>query len=279
MPANGDWSILLEQRPELLTVLLALIAALGLVLCLLGRRLTRSLCTLVGVAGGGGAAYALARGTVGQEMLFVWIIAGAVAGLLLGWFLFRAWMGVTLALMLSVAASTVALVVQDNLPPLVPESARNLWQEVAGPIADGQAVDDDQDDVEAELPQLRQVPQLLTEPLAERLQPVLVDEGKALVDWWRQSSATGRLILIIAAGVGGLIGLIVGLLGPQFTAALISSLMGAVLIVGGVGFMNISQIEAVLPPTALARIVAVSLITIAGTLLQWTVLRKKTDKQ
>ena len=24
MPANGDWSILLEQRPELLTVLLAL---------------------------------------------------------------------------------------------------------------------------------------------------------------------------------------------------------------------------------------------------------------
>lgn len=265
--------MLLDQRPELLTLLLGLVTVMGLVLCLLGRRLARSACTLASVAGGGATAYALARGSTGQELLFVWIIAGGIVGLVVGWFLFRVWMGLALGLVLGLAASTVTLALQDNLPPLVPESARNLWRDVTAPITQDQSPDQDKDTVD-----VKQLPQLLGEPLRERLRPVLDDELEALDTWWTATSAGARSVLVVAVGAGVLIGLIVGLIGPHLTATVLSSLLGAVLIVGSVGGMDLPRIEAFLPHGPTAQIGAASLITVAGVLLQWTIFRRKTDK-
>ena len=291
MPSDTDWSTLLELRPELLTVALALITVLGLVLCLLGRRLLRSLCTLTGIAGGGGAAYALARGGAGDQMLFAWIILGAMAGLVIGWFLFRIWMGVTLALILAVAGSALALLLQDNLPPLVPDSARQLWQELRAPAAADQPSDDGEGTAEdratgeaalravaeAELG-LKELVQTLAAAPRERLKPVVDDEAKALRTWWRTTSAGNRSIALAAASIGGLGGLIFGLMAPHVTATLVSSLLGAVLVVTSIGLSPLPQLAPVVPRSGMARLGAVSLITVGGVLVQWTIFRKKTDK-
>lgn len=267
MPENVNLPDLPEFSPETLTYLLAIVTAVGLALCLAGRRLARGICMLAGLTGGGGAAYAMMAGG-DRQMLFIGVAVGAVAGLVAAWLLFRVWMGVAMATVLGLAAPAVGLALQGNLPPLIPESARQLVRDVTDAAEQATTGEVDVSELDPEQ----------TSGLAGRLRSVVDDQIEAIAAWWRQTKGAGRYTTMFAAAAGALVGMVIGLVAPQMTAAIISSLLGAVLIVASVCGMDLPQIQAFVPQTATTRAIAVGLITTVGWALQWIVFRRKTDK-
>jgi hypothetical protein len=262
MPSESDWSNLLEMRPELQTLLLVLAGGMGLALCVLGRRLVRTLGTFCGIICGAAGAYALTRSVAGEQMLLIWVAVGAFGGLLLGWCLFRVWMGLALALVLTLAGLIGTVLLQGNLPPLAAETRQLVNDLYAQPLPDD----------------AKSVEKLLAADHLARQRKVRDDQLKSLDAWWKLTDAKQRWIMFGAAAAGGLIGLVVGLGTPHFTAILISALCGAVMLVASVGLLNIPAISVLVRGSPTRFGTAVGLITAAGTLLQWTIFRRKTDR-
>ena len=145
MLQNVDLSSVLDLGPQAVTFVLAVVAVVGLVLCLIGRKLARAMCMALGLAGGGAIAFAVMPGGGDQQVVFIAIIAGCALGTVLSWLLFRVWMGLAMALMLGLVTTSVALALQGNLPPLVPESGDKLIADVgaaAEQVTDGMLEDD-----------------------------------------------------------------------------------------------------------------------------------------
>ena len=268
MPEDIDLSSLADFAPQAMTVLLALTAAVGLVLCLLGRKLLRTVCAVAGLVGGGAVAYAMVPADSSQQMLFIVIVGGAVVGLIVSWLVFRVWMGLILAVLLGLGAPVVGLAMHDNLPPIIPPSAGQVLHDLT------EAADDvTKRDPDEEQPDLSSVSKL-----TGQVRQMVDEEFEAIGTWWEQTSSADQYTTMLAAGVGALVGLIVGLIAPQFTAALASSMLGAALIVAGVCGMDLPQLEWIVPQALLGRMAAVGLITIVGWVLQWIVFRRKADK-
>ena len=264
MPENLNLPDMPEFSPHTLTYLLVIVAVVGLALCLVGRKLARGLCMLAGLAGGGGAAYAIMAGG-SREMLFIGVAIGAVAGLVAAWLLFRVCMGLALATVLGLAAPAIGLALQGNLPPLIPDSARALVRDVAETAE--QAAKRDVD-----------VEQTDPEDLVGRLRAIVDDEVEAAGGWWKGMGRGGRYTTIFAAAAGALVGMVIGLVAPEMTAAIISSFLGALLIVTSLCGVDVPRIEAFVPQTVTTRLTAIGLITAAGWALQWIVFRRKADK-
>ncbi len=263
-----DLSSLVDLAPQAITALLAVTAAVGLVLCLVGRKLIRTVCAVAGLAGGGAVAYAMIPGDSGQQMLFIGIVIGAVVGLIVFWLLFRVWMGLLLAAILGLGAPMAGLVLHDNLPPIIPQSAGQFVHDLTE--AAEQVAERDPEKSRSDVPS---VPQL-----AGRVRQMGEEQIEAISTWWEQTSRGDRYTTMLSAGVGALVGLVIGLIAPQFTAALASSLLGAIMLVSAVCGMDIPLLQGVMPQTLPGRAAAVGLITIIGWALQWIVFRRKADK-
>ena len=268
MLADIDLSSLVDFAPQAITALLAVAAAVGLVLCMVGRKLIRTVCAVAGLAGGGAVAYAMVPADSGQQMLFIGIITGAVVGLVVFWLLFRVWMGLMLAVILGLGAPMAGLVMHDNLPPVIPQSAGQFVHDLTE--AAEQASERDPEKSGSDVPSVSE--------LAGRVRQMGEEEIEAIRSWWEQTSSGDRYTTMLSAGVGALVGLVVGLIAPQFTAALASSLLGAIMLVSAVCGMDIPRLESVMPQTLPGLAAAVGLITIIGWALQWIVFRRKADK-
>lgn len=102
-----------------------------------------------------------------------------------------------------------------------------------------------------------------------------------LAAWWGELDGAARRMVFTAAGVGALLGLVLGLVMPYTAAAVQSALVGSLLmLVGGrelVERLAPGWAEA-FPYTPRAMLIWLGLITLLGVLLQWTFFHKRTDK-
>lgn len=260
-------------------VLFAICMTVGVVLLLFGRLLTRPLCVFLGCVGGTIAGFILAEqtGLTGGIAIAVLCMAGALAGTLASWLLFRLWMGLSLAVLMMV-------VLGWGIPSVTSPWLGTRDTTAAEPAPDTAELHDIAGKViGAEL-------RAATRPGTTDDHATLIEgtlkAGRAIIaqtrGWWGALPARGRQ-LAIAAGVIGLIhGLVLGLWKPQLAASLQTAFAGALLLV-------YAQWSAVIPnilsQETLARLhstwpaaVAVGLITILGVIVQWTIQARKADK-
>ncbi|MCC7145027.1 MAG: hypothetical protein IT443_01130 [Phycisphaeraceae bacterium] len=229
---------------------------LGAVLWLLGKKLTRPCGAACGMLFGLAGGAALAGPEATDELRLMYLVGGALAGALLAWILFRIWVGILLAIVLSTGGPAMYMAWQGKQPP--PAPAVTLPQ-----TANSEGLGINRQQAE------------------EMAKAWWTDAQNSALEWWKSldgpeaATATG-----LAIG-GAILGLLVGLLFPYRAAAAACALVGSVLIVGVLAWLAQREGFAWLttwlgnPRQAVA---AVGLITAVGVGFQWTVWRKRADK-
>lgn len=248
---------LLDIEPGAYSVLLAVTTLVGLLLCLFGKKLIRVVCAAAGVLIGGLIAFLLPRYSDAQHVVMLQVAGGCLIGLVSGWLFFRVWMGAWMAVLLASLLPGVGLALQNNLPPVDGEGIRSML--VEEDVHDG----GDED---------------ATPRLSTRLKQVLADEAEPLRDWWRSLGRGGQYMVSIFGGLGFVVGLVVGIIGPYISASIISALLGTSMILISINQANLSPINAWFPTSPAGVIILAGLITVAGIVVQCMIFRRKTDK-
>lgn len=273
-------------------------AIMGVALCLLGRKVMRPMLSIQGVVLGGLIGFAMVGRSGDRVLLIAVMVACCVAGLIGAWLLFRVWMGLTFGIALAIVCPMVGLAFQNQPPPTF--QPPNLEHLLAAPdhgFDDGFVAMDDAAADRFAPPPLDKGPtkasdatspdenanpvddmiQIQAERLrlaVSRLTDETVADGRA---WWEQLGSGGQFTLLFGAGAGGLIGLVIGLALPMFTASLLSSLVGGGMIILAVANVDHPQIDR-FADSPMAMLGALGLITVVSVFLQWTFFRKKADK-
>ncbi|MFW6059492.1 MAG: hypothetical protein ACODAQ_04890 [Phycisphaeraceae bacterium] len=102
-----------------------------------------------------------------------------------------------------------------------------------------------------------------------------------LAAWWNDLDGAARRTLFTAAGVGALVGLVLGLIMPYTAAAVQSALVGGLLmLLAGRTLVERAAPDwtGYFPHTPRATLLCLGLITLLGVLLQWTFFHKRADK-
>ncbi len=104
-------SFLAEADPAL-PVTLGISAVVGLFVWAMGRKVARPAIAVCGLAMGAVGAFALAHRMLqpGDQLMFVWVGGGGIAGLLLAWLMFRPWMAISLAALFAMAAPALNVI-------------------------------------------------------------------------------------------------------------------------------------------------------------------------
>ena len=102
----------LAQADPALPMTLGVSAVVGLFVWAMGRKVARPAIAVCGLAMGAAGAFALAHRMLapGDQLMFVWVGGGAVAGLLLAWLMFRPWMSLSLAALFAMAAPAINVI-------------------------------------------------------------------------------------------------------------------------------------------------------------------------
>ncbi len=259
----------------------------GVVLWLLGGRLARPGCALVGLVVGTGAAALLTYNELSPTVTLLVIIGAGIAGCLVAYLLFRIWMGLSCAVILMLAASAVSVGVVSDEPPTVEQMKVNLKpaekadaEELPSPTIELEAGDDKPKPTETLAPGAAEAQAAARNVLA-RTKAVVTNEWSEYREWWSRQNASTQRTTAAVAGIAAAIGLLGGLIFPYFAASVQSALCGAALMtLAGLELikLNTEPTPAWLPHTAFQIALAISLITALGLALQWTVLRRKADK-
>jgi uncharacterized membrane protein YraQ (UPF0718 family) len=185
--------------------------------------------------------------------------------------LFRIWVGVSLALVLGVVIPMLVLLWSHTPPPdavdLTDEQTMQSLREAAGDAANPLTRED------VKLPEI-------SEEMRKKLYALPAAQWQSVQAWWGDLSDSMRTSAMLAMGAGLLSGLIFGLIKPHLGAALQSALVGAMVLTLslGHGLTMVLGEEANVPRGPRVFVVAVGLITIAGVVVQWTILRGKADR-
>ena len=247
--------VISDSPPMIWQVGLVLAVVIGIVLWLLGRRVVRPAYAVCGLVLGGIVALAVSREVNSGGTVIPWIVLGAVTGCLLSFLMFRIWMGLSFATMLALIAPCAHIVWEGITPPTSSPSV--LTESSENQISENQ--------------------HLLQSQIIEAY-----EKQKAIVQkWWTNLEKTTQHTLALAAGGGGLIGLIAGLIYPYQIASCQSALVGAMLFMTalrGLLVINAPWLSQWLPQNPRASLILLGLITISGALVQWTILKPKTDR-
>lgn len=277
MPAVHDLNTVFEQSAQIELVLLIGAVAGGLVLWLLGRKLARPGCAACGLVLGGLAGFILAQQTQSMQWLFALVMGGAIGGCLLAWFLFRLWMGISAAVILGLSVPAAVLVWQG-----VPVAPATQEARVADAEAANQPLEFEAN--AADVPARDGGGVLSTDVLAaldEAWRKAYDEQAAAVRRFWDGLGSGAQWTMITASAAGASFGLIAGLLAPYFAAAVQSSLVGGLLMLGGAIRLSATHLpeQAGFLPTGLrGRLLLLGLITLAGLAIQWTLARQRTDK-
>lgn len=251
-----------DAAPAAMTVLLAIVFVVGAVLWLSGKRLARPACAVSGLMLGGVGGWALANqlGESGSYILPL-MIGAAIVGALLAGFLFRVWMGLSGAVILAVIVPAASLVWQGTTPPTVQITEENLPEITVETEGEGKG--------------------FLTQ-LSDAGRAAYEEQTELLHTWWDGMGAAGRTLIIVSALIGVFVGLLIGLIQPHFSASVQSALVGSILIfLAGRQLLTHFMPEQTgwLPSTPRGAVLTVGLITVAGLAIQWTLFRKRADKE
>lgn len=279
--------------PMWLDFVLAFLGVWGIFLWLFGRRLVRPSMSMLGLVAGGLASGLIAREYTSGAVLAGWALGGGVAGGLLIWVTFRIWIGLTLAIMLGAATPWAVL----------------AWEGAPWPIEAGQTLRDAANEAidngtQQLMPGEHQGPADQQDPpkprdtdagaadadagadggpgVLDKLAALARDVTEDLRQWWAEDlDSSVRWLVTVVAGAVAVGGLTIGLLLPNLGASLAASLVGSALI-GGVALrLTARYLEAAhdwLPSSPRAALITLAAMTIIGTVIQWTVTGRRTDK-
>jgi hypothetical protein len=198
-----------------------------------------------------------------------WVLAGGglVAGLILGVLVYRLAIGLVFG---TLAASLGALIAAASTNLSMPDP--NMYR--SGYLVQDQSVTDADAPPNAP-PDAR--PQI-TDPPTE----AAAEAGHAIRDWlsdgWAQASPTQRRALLAGSGAGFVIGGLLGILLPAWTAGLVTAAVGAaVFIPAGVVLMHAASMPGreKLNLTPLGWILTWVILTLVGVAIQWWGLGKR----
>lgn len=241
----------------------ALMVVVGIVLWLVGGRLAKAACVLSGMVMGGVGGW-LIGATLADQGAYVLplVIGGSIIGALLAGLLFRVWIA-------GVGAAVLALVV-----PV----ASLVWQgATVDPVSFDQQAVVDQTLETAEGEDSPTLMQKVNRAM-DAVYTQLADDAEA---WWESLGGSGRTIVYMGALIGAAVGLLLGMVLPKVSAALQTALAGALLVYfGAMGLARwqLGEDSTVLPDSARGAVVAIGLITLLGTVIQWTLSRRQADK-
>ena len=276
------------------------LCVVGLALTLLGRRLVKPACVVSGGVLGLGAAW-IAAG-VWPVLATYWIpllLAGALAGGLLAAALFRFWVAFASAAFLALVVPLATLAWHGAPLPIHDEAAT----EEATEAATDEAAELDEEDaaaagalegrpaalvdeetrrrVEKEVGRVSEAAGEFGVAVLESLSELASRQRDAAEAWWSQLGEEGRRNVLVGAGIGGLLGLLLGVAVPYTASSVLSALAGGLLLVfagrtlaWGLGGDAVSSYVPTEPRTLTA---AVGLITAVGIAVQWSLRPKKDD--
>jgi hypothetical protein len=98
----------------------------GLVLWAMGAKLLRTVCTAASIVIGGAIGYLVARQMGAQQMIGLWVMGGALLGLILSWTLFMLWVCAGTGAILAAIVPAVVLIwhgMEIHPPDLAPTSS------------------------------------------------------------------------------------------------------------------------------------------------------------
>ncbi|MEM9882209.1 MAG: hypothetical protein AAF800_04755 [Planctomycetota bacterium] len=235
----------------------------------------------------------------------VWVlgigIGGAIAGVLLAWLLFRFWMAATAGALLAAVVPLAALVWQGSGPALTAvQETQDVTLEALGagesdPAAEAirRRLAGDAEPGEIAGPPLPATHADAAEAgdpetagglfdrrrFVDGLASVWARQVEEVKLWWSELPAGTRRFLVAGAGVGGVVGVVLGLVLPGIAASLQSAMVGSVLLLAcgrGLLLAYVPGVGGVLPDSWRGVLLTLGLITLLGVLIQWT-LRKRQD--
>lgn len=267
------------------------IVGVGLALWLAGGKLLKAACMLGGLMLGmivGGLSVAF----VDSPGIAIGFMAGlGLLGVLGAWLMFRAWVAFSAAIMFAVIAPA-AVIVWQGVP------AQQLSDDTQQAAAQ---VQERYDNLSSQLNSdtRLQVEQLIRQGDTEALtqaDALLAEQGEKAWDtaktaifrnlediqnWWNDSATGSQRNIGLAMLIGAGVGLLFGFIAPTYAASIQSAMVGAVLIVIPGRELIATYLPAAaefVPTTARGTLIALSLITVAGLALQWTLYLRRVDK-
>jgi len=267
------------------------VVGLGLVLWLAGGRLLKAACIFGGamlgmILGGLVMAFVDSAGIAIASMIGLGLI-----GALGAWLMFRAWVAMAAALVLAIAAPAAMIVWQgtptDTLAQdtkLAAEQLETRYNQTAEQLSD-----EARNQVRSLIDQgdrtsLVQADQVLAEQgveAASNARGVIFRNLESMQAWWREHSTEAQRTVGIAMLIGAGIGFLLGLMAPNYAAAVQSAIVGAVLIVvpgRELVLTHLPDAKSLIPTTAQGILLTTGLITLVGLALQWTLYLRRDDK-
>jgi len=243
--------------------LLVWLAAIGLVLYLLGRRLVRPAFGAVGLIVGAAAMFAVATAWIAQHWPqappAAFATIGGILGGLAGFLLWRLGIGLILAVAIAIIAPVACLL-----------ATRTPGPEIGAPLVE----------LREEL-QTTARPNNASDAPAPRDALASLDKARQAIwqtsrDWWAALPNGHRWLLGTLCIGGALLALLIGLALPGFSAALVTALLGSLMLAGPVYRLAAvigERAQALLPQNPRVFLYALLIATLVGAILQWTVLR------
>jgi len=276
-----------DQVPMWFDVLLGFAGLWGLFLLLFGRRILRPSLAMTGLIAGSIAAGILGRQFVSGNEVVIFVIVGGVVGVLIGWLTYRLWMAVLLALMLALAVPWGVLAWYGAPPSPIEQRLQTMRDPNLGrDIIDAEAIGDS---FAAEPPDDPANERIIDRSADADPNNGVIDRAaragrnlwNELTEWWTQQvSPSVRWSAMTAAVIVAIGGFVVGLVMPELAASLATSLVGAVFVLGSVMRLSGRYMPAVdewLPDGPRGVLLVAAALTLVGTLLQWTVLRRRSS--
>ncbi len=255
---DPNLNTMLDAVPAVGVIMLIAAVVIGLGLWLTGRKLARPACVLGGALIGAILGLAVSDAMGAERSIPIYIMAGSLIGGLLAGFLFRFWMAISLALLLSLVAPAASLIWLGASPPqaVAPASVEDLMIDTSSTDAAQKAARD----------------------IWQRIQELYRQQIQLITTWWQSLGSRGRNIVMVAATVGLVIGMVAGLLRPYLAASFESALLGGGLwLAGGRGLLAVYAPDWTgwLPTGLRAWLVALAVVTALGIIVQWRLWRPR----
>ncbi len=300
---------MLEQLGSVGVTLPALTLGAGLLLLILGSKLARPMCTFSGLVLGGAGGLMIGEALADQgSVVMALVIGAAIAGALLSALLFRVWMAISGALIFGLTAAGVMLLLQAPPEETALSSLTDSTQTVEtsdDTSEDGSITVDiplegitdavkegistaieggasgSEDDASAQLTIDNETAKKIGASILEALRGMATYYWDQLKLWWGDAGGGARGAMLLVGLVAGVVGLLLGLVGPYKAASVQSAVAGSVLVL----FSSFSLLAQLLPEqlhwlpaTPRKVLLCLGLITAVGLALQWTIFKRKTDK-
>jgi FtsH-binding integral membrane protein len=273
------------MMPIWLDVVIGFVVLWGIFLWLFGSRLLRPSLAMIGLIAAAILGGLFARDMGSNEKVAMVIVGAGVVGAMLVWVTFRLWIAVLLALTAGLIAPAFVLIIEGAAPPTeadqpLREAGRDVVREgmervgIDDEDADGElraALDDAQADEAGDDPMAQTRADL--QKLVNRAAEAAGQSWDELKRWWAEDIDAGvRWTATIVALMMAITGLIVGLIMPHFSAGLVTSFVGAALVIACVGRLLHRYVPAASdawPQTPRTVMIVLAIATLVGGGLQW----------